>query len=278
MGLCYLVPVSLPYLSTGTGFRFPRQIRNPSLHYPLVLPDGPTKYHQSNLRLAHIITRPLPSIMVDATEQASLRSGKASTIIYRYAALAAAAGSVAFIAYWAYNIRLVAIQEYGIVIHEFDPYFNYRATEVRALQPVIQHRSRRAAALRCRWTPILVLQVAFNCIATVGSHDCMTATNPQPPSSLHAATLPSHSNSHALSHTLLPCRSTCTQMDGGSSFRGSTTWSGIPWAVQSDPPSTRGCNSLPYGSSSLSSPVGRSTTFAASFQLGSERLHPLWLE
>jgi hypothetical protein len=30
----------------------------------------------------------------------------------------------------AYSIRLGAINEYGPVIHEFDPYFNYRATEV----------------------------------------------------------------------------------------------------------------------------------------------------
>jgi len=29
----------------------------------------------------------------------------------------------------AYRIRLYAIEEYGRVIHEFDPYFNYRATE-----------------------------------------------------------------------------------------------------------------------------------------------------
>lgn len=32
----------------------------------------------------------------------------------------------------AYNIRLYAINEYGRVIHEFDPYFNYRAAEVSA--------------------------------------------------------------------------------------------------------------------------------------------------
>jgi asparagine N-glycosylation enzyme membrane subunit Stt3 len=31
----------------------------------------------------------------------------------------------------AYDIRLYAIKEYGPIIHEFDPYFNYRATEVR---------------------------------------------------------------------------------------------------------------------------------------------------
>jgi len=30
----------------------------------------------------------------------------------------------------AYTIRLRAILDYGPVIHEFDPYFNYRATEV----------------------------------------------------------------------------------------------------------------------------------------------------
>lgn len=32
----------------------------------------------------------------------------------------------------AYTIRLRAIDEYGPVIHEFDPYFNFRATEVRS--------------------------------------------------------------------------------------------------------------------------------------------------
>jgi hypothetical protein len=31
----------------------------------------------------------------------------------------------------AYKIRTLAINEYGPVIHEFDPYFNWRATEVR---------------------------------------------------------------------------------------------------------------------------------------------------
>ena len=33
----------------------------------------------------------------------------------------------------AYEIRLQSIQEFGPVIHEFDPYFNFRATEVSAL-------------------------------------------------------------------------------------------------------------------------------------------------
>lgn len=36
---------------------------------------------------------------------------------------------VAFFLQNAYNIRLQAINEYGRVIHEFDPYFNWRATQ-----------------------------------------------------------------------------------------------------------------------------------------------------
>jgi dolichyl-diphosphooligosaccharide---protein glycosyltransferase len=39
----------------------------------------------------------------------------------------------------AYKIRLQAIEEYGPVIHEFDPYFNYRATEVRDENDVIMN-------------------------------------------------------------------------------------------------------------------------------------------
>lgn len=33
----------------------------------------------------------------------------------------------------AYEIRMYAINEYGRVIHEFDPYFNYRAAEVSGI-------------------------------------------------------------------------------------------------------------------------------------------------
>lgn len=36
---------------------------------------------------------------------------------------------IAFICRQAYVIRLHALEEYGMVIHEFDPWFNYRATE-----------------------------------------------------------------------------------------------------------------------------------------------------
>jgi len=33
----------------------------------------------------------------------------------------------------AYELRLFAINEFGPIIHEFDPYFNWRATLVRSL-------------------------------------------------------------------------------------------------------------------------------------------------
>lgn len=34
-----------------------------------------------------------------------------------------------FVCQKAYNIRLFAVEEYGAVIHEFDPYFNFRSAE-----------------------------------------------------------------------------------------------------------------------------------------------------
>jgi dolichyl-diphosphooligosaccharide--protein glycosyltransferase len=37
-----------------------------------------------------------------------------------------------FIAFSAYDIRMFAIRSYGLVIHEFDPWFNFRATEYLA--------------------------------------------------------------------------------------------------------------------------------------------------
>ena len=36
---------------------------------------------------------------------------------------------LAIAAYFAYYIRLFAVREYGRIIHEFDPWFNFRATQ-----------------------------------------------------------------------------------------------------------------------------------------------------
>ena len=40
--------------------------------------------------------------------------------------------ALAIACYLAYDIRLYAIREYGRIIHEFDPWFNFRATQYLA--------------------------------------------------------------------------------------------------------------------------------------------------
>ena len=41
--------------------------------------------------------------------------------------------ALVYAGYLAYDIRLYAIKEFGLVIHEFDPWFNFRATKVQSL-------------------------------------------------------------------------------------------------------------------------------------------------
>mmetsp|Transcript_19468 Transcript_19468/g.27393 ORF Transcript_19468/g.27393 Transcript_19468/m.27393 type:complete len:954 (-) Transcript_19468:150-3011(-) len=52
-----------------------------------------------------------------------------STFVFRMTWLAVAAYTAYFFLSMAHEIRMIAINDYGTVIHEFDPYFNYRATE-----------------------------------------------------------------------------------------------------------------------------------------------------
>jgi dolichyl-diphosphooligosaccharide--protein glycosyltransferase len=58
------------------------------------------------------------------------------------------------IIYASYRIRMGAIDEYGPVIHEFDPYFNFRATEVRTQpqtrKPMPDRLSRAVFFFLCR--------------------------------------------------------------------------------------------------------------------------------
>uniref|UniRef100_A0A7S4ID25 dolichyl-diphosphooligosaccharide--protein glycotransferase n=1 Tax=Odontella aurita TaxID=265563 RepID=A0A7S4ID25_9STRA len=56
-------------------------------------------------------------------------SSSASGYLFGLVWLGAAAYASYFFLEQAYRIRLQAIDEFGPVIHEFDPYFNYRATE-----------------------------------------------------------------------------------------------------------------------------------------------------
>mmetsp|Transcript_5738 Transcript_5738/g.9505 ORF Transcript_5738/g.9505 Transcript_5738/m.9505 type:complete len:1002 (-) Transcript_5738:139-3144(-) len=59
----------------------------------------------------------------------SSSSKSSNAVAYGIVWLALAAYVVYRVIWWSYKIRLQAIDEYGPVIHEFDPYFNYRATE-----------------------------------------------------------------------------------------------------------------------------------------------------
>lgn len=76
------------------------------------------------------------------------------------------------LSYWAYRIRLHAIEEYGAVIHEFDPYFNYRATEVRTKINIVQHTeclldccdAFAALSLSLSLSTIFLILVVSNCI------------------------------------------------------------------------------------------------------------------
>lgn len=72
--------------------------------------------------------------MAEATKPSSGSStGGAISSIFALLWTLLAGYGVYIIGQIAYRIRLRAIEDYGPVIHEFDPYFNYRATEVSKL-------------------------------------------------------------------------------------------------------------------------------------------------
>ncbi len=64
------------------------------------------------------------------TASSSKSASSTNSFLFEWCFLGVAAYAVGMIAYWAWKIRMQAIEEYGAVIHEFDPWFNYRATEV----------------------------------------------------------------------------------------------------------------------------------------------------
>lgn len=66
-----------------------------------------------------------------SSSEDNFEEASAEDSIYGLAWISVCAYSIYRIIYYSYRIRMSAIDEYGPVIHEFDPYFNYRATEVR---------------------------------------------------------------------------------------------------------------------------------------------------
>ena len=65
-----------------------------------------------------------------ATSSDQSRSQQASSLMVSLTWLGAMLYAVILFLTTAYKIRLLAIEGFGLVIHEFDPYFNFRATEV----------------------------------------------------------------------------------------------------------------------------------------------------
>ena len=53
---------------------------------------------------------------------------KAASWVGRLALVAAWAYGLSWAGHFAFEIRMVAIRTFGYVIHEFDPWFNFRAT------------------------------------------------------------------------------------------------------------------------------------------------------
>ena len=64
-----------------------------------------------------------------ATASKSASSGNSENL-FNLVWLGAIIYGIGYFLQQAYIIRLQAINEYGPVIHEFDPYFNWRATQV----------------------------------------------------------------------------------------------------------------------------------------------------
>lgn len=72
----------------------------------------------------------ISNIMAETKKSAATSSGAASDYLVDLVWVGAVAYALFLFLSNAYIIRLQAIEEFGPVIHEFDPYFNWRATQV----------------------------------------------------------------------------------------------------------------------------------------------------
>ena len=72
----------------------------------------------------------VPPQSVPAAIPKSTSSDDSSNLLGNLVYYSIIGAAVYYISTCAYEIRLNAIKEFGPVIHEFDPYFNWRATEV----------------------------------------------------------------------------------------------------------------------------------------------------
>jgi len=91
------------------------------------------KINQTSAPIASGSNEPSKSNSETSTEKTSERDSEKDTNdgIYGLVWISICGYLIYRIIYTSYRIRMASIDEYGPVIHEFDPYFNYRATEVR---------------------------------------------------------------------------------------------------------------------------------------------------
>jgi dolichyl-diphosphooligosaccharide--protein glycosyltransferase len=76
-------------------------------------------------------SKPSSAAVASSSKSKTKSSASTSTFLWNAVWVGIALYVFTVVAKAAYHIRMGAINEYGPVIHEFDPYFNYRATEVR---------------------------------------------------------------------------------------------------------------------------------------------------
>jgi hypothetical protein len=110
----------------------------------------------------------------------------------------------------AYTIRLVAIEEFGPVIHEFDPYFNFRATEVRWWLS-----AGGAVVLSCSGLPAAAFLMHHSDLCSIFSTPCYCCLD---------------------AYRYDRNNSICIGMDGDDSFVGLTMMFGTHWADPLVPP------------------------------------------
>jgi hypothetical protein len=82
-------------------------------------------------RRSEIWPGPIPPIMSGQHSKSKMAPQSSSLLLTQQATYVFYLLAAYYIVKSAYRIRMVAIDDFGPVIHEFDPYFNFRATEVR---------------------------------------------------------------------------------------------------------------------------------------------------
>jgi hypothetical protein len=157
-----------------------------------------------------------------------------SGALFGWVWLGVAAYAVSVAGFTAYKIRMGSIEEYGPVIHEFDPYFNFRATEVSLnfIKRIFWEGIDVAIHVIIRRGVYYLLCTFFNVVQCLVLHFLLY-------SHLTPVSLISISINPLIKLSIF------TNMATKSSLPGSITCHGIPWADRLALPFILECNLLP---------------------------------